>query len=110
MYYYLVCVKAPAYFKEIFNVSIASNGSFTALTVLGVLSCKLMCLPLSTFLLNRNPMSLTNFRKTFQTFATLIPALCLFVITLKNDDQTLATCMIFFGMFGIGWSLDFYSN
>ena len=95
-------MKVPAYLQDIFNVSLASNGSFVALTVVGVLSCKLLCLKLSTFLLNHNRMSLTNFRKTFQSLSTVIPAFALFVIVLKNDDQTLATAMLFIAMFGLG--------
>lgn len=100
--YYVVTVKIPAYFQDVFNVPIASNGSITALAVVAILASKFLCLKLSTVLLNLNPMSITNFRKTFQSVATLVPGLCLFMITLRNDDQTLATCMVFVAMFGAG--------
>lgn len=99
--YYIVTVKIPAYFQDIFEIPIASNGSITAGAVVAILISKFMCLKLSTVLLNVNPMSITNFRKTFQTVATLVPGLCLFLITLRSD-QTLATCMVFVAMFGAG--------
>ena len=106
MVYYIVTVKIPAYFQDVFNMPIASNGSITALAGVAILTSKFLCLKMSTFLLNRNPMSITNFRKTFQSLATLIPGLCLFAITLRNDDQVLATCLVFVAMFGAGELLE----
>lgn len=81
---------------------IGSNGSMTALTAAGITISKILCIPLSFYLTNLRLMSLTNLRKLFQTIAMLMPAISLFVLTCKNDNQTLDILLIFLAMFGMG--------
>ena len=83
-------------------MSITLNGSITALTTAGSMISKILCIPLSFYLTKRKWMSLTNLRKLFQTIAMLMPAIGLFVLTCKNDDQTLDISLIFLAMFGMG--------
>lgn len=93
----------PAYLHDIFNVSIKSNGGFTALMMVGCLTSKILCFFLSSYLINLKFMSLTNLRKTFQSIAMLVPAISLFIITLKNDDKTLDIGLVILSMFGFGF-------
>lgn len=100
--YYIITTKIPSYLNDIFQMPIGSNGSLTALTATGIMISKLLCIPLSFYLTNRRLMSLTNLRKLFQTIAMLMPAISLFVLTCKNDSQTLDITLIFLAMFGMG--------
>lgn len=93
----------PAYFHDIFNVPMRSNGALTAITVAGSLASKTLCLGLATYVLRWKSMSLTTVRKIFQSIALLVPSLAMLIITLKNDSQTLDTCLIVLCMFGMGF-------
>lgn len=100
--YYIITTKIPAYLYDNFKMPISSNGSLTALTAAGITISKLLCIPLSFYLTNLKMMSLTNLRKVFQTIAMLMPAISLFILTLKSDSQTLGISLIFLAMFGMG--------
>ena len=100
--YYIITTRIPAYLNDIFKMPIGSNGSLTALTAAGITISKLLCIPLSVYLTNLKLMSLTNLRKVFQTIAMLMPAISLYALTLKNDNQTLDISLIFLSMFGMG--------
>lgn len=93
----------PAYFHDIFDVPMKSNGAFTALTVAGSLASKTLCLKLSSYVLRWKSMSLTTVRKIFQSIALLVPSLAMLTITLKNDSQALDTCLVVLCMFGMGF-------
>ena len=79
------------------------NGIFTSLTQVGVLASKILCLLLASYVNNATIMNLTNLRKTFQSIAMLTPALALFLITLKNDNQILDVSLIVIAMAGMGF-------
>ena len=93
----------PAYFHDVFQQPIASNGLFTAMAVAGSLASKSLCLWLSRYVMNWRSMSLTTIRKIFQSIALLVPSLALLIITLANGSQTLDTCLIILCMFGMGF-------
>ena len=101
--YYVITTKIPQYFHDVFDVPINSNGAFTALTIVGILISRLICLKLSSYLVNLNLMSLTKLRKMFLFIAFLTPSACFFIITLKNDNMLLDTCLIVASMFGLGF-------
>lgn len=101
--YYMIAIKIPAYLNDVFHMSIESNGTFTALTMAGSLFGKASCFFIATYLIDLKSMSLTNLRKIFQTIAMLIPSISLFILTLKNDNQTLDIFLIVISMFGGGF-------
>lgn len=81
---------------------IKENGLYSAAPFLGILLSKMLCLKLSDILINLNIMSLTNVRKLFQSVSMFTPTICLFLLTVKNDDRDLDILLIFLAMFGSG--------
>ena len=100
--YFIIATKVPDYLSKVFNVPIRDNGFYSALPFLAILIAKLMCLKLSDFLINLNVMSLTSVRKVFQSACSFIPAICLFLLTIKNDNKDVDIFLLFLGMLGQG--------
>lgn len=93
----------PAYFHDVFQAPIGSNGLFTAMAVAGSLASKSLCLWLSSYVMNWSSISLTTTRKIFQSVAHLVPSLALLIITVSKGSQALDTCLIILCMFGMGF-------
>lgn len=100
--YYLLATKMPAYLAEVYDVSLANNGIFCALTYLGTISSKTMCLKLSPWLESKRWMSITAQRKMFQCTSMFIAGSCLALLTVINGNVTVAIGLIVLSMFGLG--------
>lgn len=99
---YLMATKLPAYMAEVHDLPLGHNGLFCALTFLGTICAKLVCLRVSPWLQNKRWVSVTTQRKMFQCGAQLIAATCLFAVNWFADDVTIALTLIVITMSALG--------
>ncbi|XP_036331385.1 putative inorganic phosphate cotransporter [Rhagoletis pomonella] len=85
----------PAYMKGVLNMDMKSNAFYSALPYLATWCMAYVYLIVSDVLLNRNILSLTAIRKTFNTLALWVPAVMLIAVGYLDEEQkTLAIALM----------------
>ncbi|XP_011178049.2 putative inorganic phosphate cotransporter [Zeugodacus cucurbitae] len=77
----------PSYMKGVLNMDMKKNAFYSALPYLAMWCMSYVYLIVSDVLLNRNILSLTAIRKTFNTLAFWTPATALLCVGLLGEEQ-----------------------